>query len=102
LARNPAAAQELIRFNALIDSVSSSLSSLRKALKGLVLLSVDLEEVGNSLRNGKVARCGAIWIVMPQSWVGVQHARGSCWAGRKLAAFLENNCYNYNVRYNWL
>uniref|UniRef100_A0A7S0MGX1 Dynein heavy chain C-terminal domain-containing protein n=1 Tax=Cryptomonas curvata TaxID=233186 RepID=A0A7S0MGX1_9CRYP len=51
---NTVLAQELIRFNSLTESVLSTLIGLRKAIKGLVLMSTELEEVGTALRNGKV------------------------------------------------
>jgi dynein heavy chain, axonemal len=41
--------QELIRFNRLIKTVRNSLSMIQKAIKGLVLMSVELEGVGNAL-----------------------------------------------------
>ena len=41
--------QECIRFNKLIAAMQSSLPMLRKALKGLVVMSSDLESMGNSI-----------------------------------------------------
>jgi dynein heavy chain len=46
--------QDLIRFNRLIAVVTSSLLDLQKALKGLVVMSGDLEAVGKSLLVGRV------------------------------------------------
>eukprot|EP00736_Rhodelphis_marinus_P009963 Rmarinus@m.13207 len=46
--------QELIRFNRLIKVVRSSLINLQKAVKGLVVMSGDLEQVMTSLFNGQV------------------------------------------------
>lgn len=46
--------QELIRFNNLVAMVKTSLVELQKAIKGLVLMSADLEEVFISLSIGKV------------------------------------------------
>ena len=42
---NTVLSQELLRYNGLINVVRSSLADLRKALKGLVVMSGDLEEV---------------------------------------------------------
>ncbi|XP_017878877.2 dynein heavy chain 3, axonemal [Ceratina calcarata] len=46
--------QELIRFNSLIDVIRSTLVDVQKAIKGLVLMSSDLEEVFFSMSIGRV------------------------------------------------
>jgi dynein heavy chain len=51
---NTVLAQELIRYNGLIATVRSSLANLRKALKGLIVMSADLEEVQLALNTNKV------------------------------------------------
>ena len=51
---NTVLAQELIRFNGLIAAIRSSLANLRKALKGLIVMSAELEEVQTALNTGKV------------------------------------------------
>jgi dynein heavy chain len=51
---NTVLSQELIRYNALIDVMRTSLANLRKALKGLIVMSAELEEVQTALNTGKV------------------------------------------------
>jgi dynein heavy chain len=46
--------QELTRFNGLIKIIRSSAVDLKKAIKGEVLLSTDLENALNSLKDGRV------------------------------------------------
>jgi dynein heavy chain len=58
---NTVLTQELIRFNRLILEVSTTLSEVQKAIKGLVLMSAELEEMGNSMVIGKVPK---LWQVV--------------------------------------
>ena len=60
---NTVLTQELIRFNRLIAEVSTSLNEVQKAIKGLVLMSMELEAMGNSMVIGKV----------PQLWAAVAY-----------------------------
>lgn len=55
---NTVLTQELIRFNRLIHEVSVSLKEVQKALKGLVLMSAELEQMGNAMVLGRVP---ALW-----------------------------------------
>lgn len=41
--------QELLRFNRLLDIVRSSLINIGKAIKGEVVMSIELEAIGNSV-----------------------------------------------------
>jgi dynein heavy chain len=55
---NTVLVQELIRFNRVIKVVSSSLKEVQRAVKGLVVMSGELEAMGNSVVLGKVP---AMW-----------------------------------------
>ncbi len=51
---NTVLTQELIRYNGLINVIRSSLKDLKKAIKGEVLLSAQLEDALKALFDGKV------------------------------------------------
>ena len=51
---NTVLVQEMERFNRLTVAISTSLSNLRKAIKGLVVMNADLEALAQSLLIGKV------------------------------------------------
>jgi dynein heavy chain len=56
---NTVLTQELTRYNNLINVIRSSMSDMKKAIKGEVLLSPDLERALNQLVDGKVP---ALWL----------------------------------------
>ncbi|TMW61529.1 hypothetical protein Poli38472_012720 [Pythium oligandrum] len=60
---NTVLTQELIRFNRLTAVIAKSLHEIQRALKGLVVLSAELEAMGNSMVNGQV----------PQMWTSVAY-----------------------------
>lgn len=51
---NTVLTQELLRFNRLTDIITKSLAEVMKAIKGLVVMSSELEQMGNSMVVGKV------------------------------------------------
>jgi dynein heavy chain, axonemal len=55
---NTVLTQEMIRFNKLIGTMTMSLKDIRKAIKGLVVMSGELEAMGNAMVIGRVP---AMW-----------------------------------------
>ena len=51
---NTVLTQELIRFNGLAKIITKTLAEVIKAIKGLVVMSSELEQMGNSMVIGKV------------------------------------------------
>jgi dynein heavy chain len=60
---NTVLVQELIRFNKLLDAIRSTLISLQKAIKGEVVMSLELEQMQDRLFNARV----------PQQWSAVSY-----------------------------
>jgi len=58
---NTVLVQELVRFNRLLTAVKSSLIDIQKALKGEVVMSSELERMGDSMYNGQVPK---LWSVV--------------------------------------
>jgi len=46
---NTVLVQELIRYNRLIEIMAITLANVKKALKGLIVMSEDMEKLANSL-----------------------------------------------------
>ena len=79
--------QELIRYNRLIDVIRSSLVNLGKAVKGLVVMNNDLEEVFDSMLIGRIP---AIW------------AKKSYPSLKKLGGYVSDLVARLNFLQNWI
>jgi dynein heavy chain len=58
---NTVLVQELVRFNKLTSAVKQSLAAIQKAVKGEIVMSSELEAMGDSMFNGQVPR---LWSVV--------------------------------------
>lgn len=56
---NTVLVQEVLRYNRLLEVMIISLINVKKALKGLVVMSEDLEKVANSLYDNQVPKLWA-------------------------------------------
>lgn len=56
---NTVLVQEIVRYNRLLEIVKVSLMNFKKAIKGIVVMSEDLEKMGNSLYNNQVPKMWA-------------------------------------------
>lgn len=56
---NTVLVQEVLRYNRLLEVMIESLINVKKALKGLVVMSEDLEKVANSLYDNQVPKLWA-------------------------------------------
>ena len=72
--------QELQRFNKLTDCIRSSLIDITKAVKGIILMSSALEDLGNALYYGK----------RPELWM----AAPSYPSLKPLAGYVQDYLYN--------
>ena len=53
---NTVLCQELTKYNRLIKIIRSSLKSIQKAVKGLVVMSAELEQLGNQMFLGEIPK----------------------------------------------
>ena len=84
---NTVLTQEVIRYNRLLGVIHSSLPALLKALKGLVVMSQELEDLGNSLFNNAI----------PKMWAGKAYP-----SLKPLAAWVEDLDARMEFMKNWI
>lgn len=65
--------QEVERYNSLLVRLRSSCSQVQAGLKGLVVMSADLDEIADALFNAKVALCSVTWhhVCCRTAWLSV-------------------------------
>jgi len=84
---NSVLCMELVRYNNLIDVVHSSLANFLKALKGLIVMTGDLDALGNSMYDGKI----------PAMWAGKSYP-----SLKPLAAYVQELMQRINMLNTWL
>ena len=84
---NTVLCQELVRFNRLIVVVHSTLASFKKALKGLVVMSGDLEKLGVSMFEGKI----------PALWAGKSYP-----SMKPLGRYVDELCDRLKMMQDWI
>ncbi|XP_048258404.1 dynein axonemal heavy chain 1-like isoform X3 [Haliotis rufescens] len=84
---NTVLVQEVIRYNRLLNTINQSLKDLLKALKGLVVMSQELENMANSLYNN----------VVPSMWAGKAYP-----SLKPLASWVLDLCSRMEFITDWI
>lgn len=69
--------QEMVRFNILLETCRKTLSQLRRAIKGLVVMSEDLDSMLSSIHNNQVCATAALRMY-PQRQLSVYLSSATC------------------------
>ncbi|KAH8046933.1 1-aminocyclopropane-1-carboxylate synthase [Aureococcus anophagefferens] len=115
---NTVLTQELLRFNKLSDLIKRLLKEVQRAIKGLVVMSGELESMGNAMVNGKVpgiwaasrtvAEALGSWVAdlllrlqFLQDWVDARAAPNTFWISGFFftQAFITGTLQNYARKY---
>lgn len=65
--------QELIRFNRLTRVIRHSLQDIRKAIKGVIVMSSELEDVFDSMMVGKVRKSTSVFFFVISCFLCIEY-----------------------------
>jgi dynein heavy chain len=79
--------QEMVKFNRLLNKMTSSLRDIKRAIKGFIIMSADLDSMYTSFLNNQV----------PGIWEKVSFA-----SLKTLGSWVSDLCYRVNFMRQWL
>merc|ERR1712228_924219 len=84
---NTVLVQEAIRYNKLLNRIKKTLSSLQKAIKGEMVMTTELETMGNSLFDN----------IVPKNWESVAYP-----SLKPLSSWVDDLCKRLDFIQNWI